>query len=121
MVITAIFFISLLGIVFLFLNKWRELELGKAYVRISSQQDMRLRKQIDVVVVRVRSLPRQALHAAVFFTIKHAIVIFDRTKQKLYPRIAHIVDALKGRDIPRNRGSVSLFLKYIEENRGDLQ
>ena len=119
MVIEAIFFISLSGIVFLFLNKWREIEMGKAYVRVSVEKDTRLKQRIDEFKVRVQSMPREAFHAAAFFTIKHAIAVFDRTKHRIYPRVSHIVDALKGRDIPRNRGSVSLFLKYIEERRED--
>lgn len=119
MVTTAIFFISLLGIVFLFLNKARELEQGKAYVKVSWGSDERLKQRIDAVKLKVRALPREALHATAFFTIKHSVHVFDRAKSVIYPRISHIVDALKGRDIPRNRGSVSLFLKYIEEKRGE--
>lgn len=119
MVTTTIFFISLLGILFLFLNKWRELEQGKAFVKVSWGSDERLKQKIDEVKVKVKALPREALHATAFFTVKHGVNLFEKTKSIIYPRISHIVDALKGRDIPRNRGSVSLFLKYIEEKRGE--
>ncbi len=117
MVLTITFFLSLLGIIFLFWNKQRELVRGAALVRLRWGSDRDLKQKIENVRLSAKDLPKRAVNITAFYAVKHGINVFEKTKGVIYPRISHIVDAVKGRHIPRNRGSVSLFLKHIEEHQ----
>ncbi|MFA6050576.1 MAG: hypothetical protein WC761_05255 [Candidatus Paceibacterota bacterium] len=120
MVTTIIFFLSLLGIIFLFWNKQRELTKGQALVRLTFGSDVHLKQKIENARLGAKDFPKRAMNIGAFYAVKHGLNAFEKTKQVVYPRIAHIVDAVKGRDIPRNRGSVSLFLKHIEEHQKNI-
>lgn len=121
MVTTIIFFLSLAGIVFLFWNKQRELTRGQALVRLNFGSDKDLKQKIENVKVHAKDFPKRAANITAFYAVKHGLNAFEKVRQVVYPRISHIVDAVKGRDIPRNRGSVSLFLKHIEEHQKGLK
>ncbi len=120
MVTTITFFLSLVGIIFLFWNKQREIVKGQALVRLRFGSDESMRQRIQSVRLGAKDFPKRAVNITAFYAVKHGLNAFEKTKKVVYPRIAHIVDAVKGRDIPRNRGSVSLFLKHIEEHQKNL-
>jgi len=120
MVISITFFLSLAGIIFLFWNKQQEVTKGRAIVKLSLGSDHAIRQRIEGVKASAREFPRKAFHISAFYAVKHGIHAFEKTKRVVYPKISHIVDAVKGRDIPRNRGSVSLFLKHIEEHQKSI-
>ena len=117
MINLIVFFASLACLVLLFWNKQKELTLGKPLMDLSFGSDESIKQRIERVRHSTKDLPKRAFHLTAFYTVKHGLNIFEKSKQVVYPKIAHIVDAVKGRDIPRNRGAVSLFLKHIEERR----
>lgn len=121
MIINIIFFISLFGIIFLFVNKRREMLYGKPFMNLSFGSDYHIKQKIEGVRVSAKNFPRKAAHITAFYAVKHGITAFEKTKQIVYPKISHIIDAVKGRDIPKNKGSASLFLKHIEEFKNKKQ
>ena len=117
MVTSIIFFISLLGIIFLFWNKKRELERGRAFVAISHVNEHFFKVKMHNVGQSAREMPKKVANVMAFLAVKQGVKTFEKMKEVVYPKISHIVDAVKGRDIPKNKGSVSLFLKHIENYR----
>ena len=111
------FFISLLAITFLFANKKRELEKGVAFVNLSHVNEIHFKKKVENVKVMTKEMPKKIANVAAFLAVKQGVKTFEKVKEIVYPKISHIVDAVKGRDIPKNKGSVSLFLKHIEGYR----
>ena len=97
------------------MNKKRELETGHAYVCISHDHELTIKEKVKLKTKDIKEWPRRAFHIVSFLVVKEGVKIFEKTKEIVYPKISHIVDAVKGRDIPKNRGSVSLFLKHIED------
>lgn len=121
MVTIAIFAISLVGIVFIFLNKKRELSSGRPYLNLSFGSDFHLKQKIENARVSVKEMPKRAAHATAFYAVKHGMVAFERAKALVRPKIAHIIDAVRGKNIPESNGSVSPFLRQIEEKKVDLK
>lgn len=116
-----VFFISFLALVFMLYNKHNELVKGKGIVKISIASDEDIRQRIETIQLNIKEFPRKVIHLTAFFTVKHGLNIFDKVRQIVYPKISHIIDAVKGKDVPKNKGSVSLFLKHIEEHRRSTQ
>lgn len=114
MITFIIFCIALLGIIFLFVNKKKELETGVAYVFISHVNESYFKERLAELVVATKELPHKLANIGAFLAVKSGVHIFEKTKKIVYPKISHIVDAVKGRNIPKNRGTVSLFLKHVE-------
>jgi hypothetical protein len=117
MITSITFFVSLLGIIFLFWNKKRELEQGKAFVAISHVNEHFFKTKMKDVGQSAKEMPKKVANVVAFLAVKQGVRTFEKVKEVVYPKISHIVDAVKGRDIPKNRGSVSLFLKHIENFR----
>lgn len=120
MVAIAIFFVSLSGVVFVFLNKKRELEEGKPYLNLVFS-DFHLKRGIESAKTSVKEMPRRAASATAFYAVKHGMTVFEKVRAVVRPRIAHIIDAVRGKNIPKNRGSVSVYLKKIEEHQNKLK
>lgn len=98
-------------------NKQHELETGKAFVCISHCDEYNLKTRFKNFEQSLKEMPQKIAHIVVFMAVKQGVRIFEKTKKIVYPKISHIVDAVKGKDIPKNKGSVSLFLKHIENFR----
>ncbi|HEY4512587.1 MAG TPA: hypothetical protein VJH63_02910 [Candidatus Paceibacterota bacterium] len=121
MVAIIIFFVSLLGVVFIFLNKKREIETGRPYLRLVFGSDFHLKRGIESATISVKGMPRRAAQATAFYAVKHGMSAFEKLKALIRPKIAHIIDAVRGKNIPTNKGSVSVFLKNIGEDRDKLK
>ncbi len=117
MLTSITFFASLVGIIFLFWNKKRELERGRAFVAISHVNEHFLKAKMKDMGQMAKETPKKVANVVAFLAVKQGVKTFEKVKEVVYPKISHIVDAVKGRDIPKNRGSVSLFLKHIENFR----
>lgn len=102
---------------FLFINKKRELDRGEAFVCLSHCDEHHLRNRFKAMQVSVKEAPRKFGNIVAFLVVKQGVKAFEKMKEIVYPKISHIVDAVKGRDIPKNKGSVSLFLRHIERFR----
>lgn len=117
MITTITFFGSLIAIIFLFWNKKRELENGRALVNISHVNEAFLKEKSHDLIQSLKLMPKKVAHVAAFLAVKQGVKTFEKMKEVVYPKISHIVDAVKGRDIPKNKGSVSLFLQHVEGYR----
>lgn len=121
MVALTSFFVALIGIVFVFANRNRQMRTGKSYVNLSFGSDFHLKKRIVDVKATVRGMPKRAADFTAYHAVRHGIKLYDKVKTKIHPKIAHIIEAVKGKDIPKNRGTASIFLKKIEEHKKNLK
>jgi hypothetical protein len=111
----TIFCISLMAVIMLTANKSKEIKSGRAMFSIGSRgSDEWLSEVWNVLAytithASVRSI-RQLANRSVISVERLVIRQFDRFSH----RFAVVGEIVTGRDIPKNRGSVSLFLKKIE-------
>lgn len=113
----TIFFLSFAGIAFLLVNKSRELAGKKAFVTVSHETNHKIKSVTDKVTVSIKKSPQVVWKTLLFVVIKVSILVFEKAKTKFYPKIAHLVDSVKGRHVPKNKGSASFFLTNIKEHK----
>jgi len=116
------FIISFAGIGVMILNKMRHLNTGRGYINIASHVDDKIRAKGVVARKVLTEFPKHFSREAMHFGIRQGVTGYRKVKAKVYPKIAHIVDAVKGKDVPKNRGKASFFLKNIQdskENKGE--
>lgn len=115
------FFVSLVVILAMIGNKLREIHTGKGFVSVSANADDAIRAKMFVGKKVVTELPvhfgREALH----FAIQKIYFGFKKIRDIFYPKIAHIVEAVKGKDIPKNKGGTSFFLVDIHDHKENLK
>lgn len=112
----SFFFISFIVIVVLITNKVYELENGRAFIVFHRNADNRLKNIANKVKIIAKSAPREIGRIALYFLIKKGVEVGEKIKTKIHPKIGHIVDAVKGRDLPKNKGKVSFFLTKISDD-----
>lgn len=96
-------------------NKNSQVTTGRAFFSISTpERDARLEEWYDKAVFQLTHVSyasvRNILHNALVAVENFFLSIFVR----LGKRFSTIGDIVRGRNIPRNKGSVSFFLKNIE-------
>lgn len=117
--------ITTFGISFAFLwamiaNRIREVRGGIPVVSFKFSFDRKLRKYARLTGIIATELPKHMGREAMHFAIKKSVDILRKVRGKVYPRIAHIVETVKGKDLPKNKGSVSLFMKAVKEHKDSL-
>lgn len=115
----TLFFVSLIATMFLFVNKARQLNTGKPYIVLSYGSDADIQRSLDRLSDTILDLPRILGRIIAFYTVKFYLKVFEKVKGIIYPRISHIVDAVKGKDIPKNRGAVSVYWTTVAERGVD--
>jgi hypothetical protein len=99
-------------------HKQRELRTGKAMIKIgTSAADHKLRTAWQSSLSKLSHVhPSNGKH-----TLRRSMVELERHIMNLFHRLSHkfsiVGDVVTGRDIPKNRGSVSFFLKNIEDSK----
>lgn len=99
-------------------HKQRELRTGKAMVKIgTSAADHKLQRAWQASLDKLAHVhPSNGKH-----TFRRSVVELERHIMNLFHRLSHkfsiVGDVVTGRDIPKNRGSVSFFLKNIEDSK----
>jgi hypothetical protein len=109
----TIFGISLLGIIFMLLNKMRQLSTGRAYISVSEHTNAKVQKISQDTALMIKNAPKVVAQTVAFLALKGTVIVYEKAKKKIYPKIAHLVDAVKGKDVPKNKGSASFFLTSI--------
>lgn len=118
-----IFSIAIVIAGILLLNKKREVQSGVGYFKVGSESlDQRisdLSTRIEIYLIETDSRKMKSI-------IKTQVVKFENYMLKklhiVSKRFEVFGDVVTGRDIPKNRGSVSFFLKNIEnDQKGRLQ
>ncbi len=112
-----LFAISFGGILLMLFNKFREIHKGEAFFSFSHATNERIKQFSERTVVATKRAPVVLYKTALFLVIKGGVVVFEKTKTKVYPRIAHLVEAVKGKHVPKNKGSASFFLNNIKEHK----
>ncbi len=110
--------ISLIAIAVMLMNKQREMKGNKALFSVGTEStDSRIATLWSSMVYMVthvsvqscKKLTRQAMLKAEAFFIEN----FETVARKF----SLVGDMVTGYDLPRNRGSVSFFLKNIEDHK----
>ncbi len=112
-----LFTISFGGILFMLFNKFREIHKGEALFSVSHSTNEKIKQFSDKTIAATKRAPVVVYKTALFLAVKGGVMVFEKTKAKVYPRIAHLVDAVKGKHIPKNKGSASFFLNNIKEHK----
>ena len=97
------------------------MRIGKPYVNLAFGSDFHLKKKIEEAKISVKGMPKKAVTFTAYHAVRHGMKVYDKAKSVIHPKIAHIIEAVKGKDIPKNRGSASIFLKKIEEHKNSLK
>lgn len=114
----SIFSLSLVLIVFMILNKRRELASGKAFITLSGGFDHFVERQIFFLKKISTEFPKHFGREMLYSLVHKSVVFSHNFKEKvLRPKIGHIVDAVKGKHIPKQNGSSSFFLFHIQKHK----
>lgn len=114
----TIFILSVVASLVLLLNKHRESVYGKPYIAVGTDStDYAIRRYVDMCMqfarlLRVETIQKHAHRFAVM--IERSVL---NIMHRLSTRFAIFGDIVTGRDIPKNRGSISFFLKNIEDEK----
>ena len=100
-----------------------ELSTGRNVLRIStSERDNRLHEWYERIMYQMTHVTAKSIGAAF-----HRVVVTAETFSlalfvRLGKRFSKIGDIVRGKDLPKNRGSISVsfFLKNIEEGRKNM-
>lgn len=117
----TIFGVSFVGLIAVIGNKIAHVYRGRHIVSVSEDLDRRIKKISEELFAIVRRSPKVVGHTVAYLTIKYSVIVIEKAKKKIYPKISHIVDAAKGRNIPKNGGSASFFLANIKEHKDSLK
>ncbi len=114
----TIFSIAFLLAALILLNKRREVARGKPWVSLGSPElDTAVYDTVEFVIYMLThasvKTTRQLFRKALLSSEKLMISLFE----KLNHRFAAVSDIITGKDIPKNRGSVSFFLKNVEASK----
>lgn len=115
---TTLLIVSCLSALLMLANKQKEVKTGKAVLKIgSSNTDNALKRlwmtSVDTLSHVHPSNTKQTVQRSMVELEKHIMNVFHRLSHKF----SVVGDVVTGRDIPRNRGSVSFFLKNIEDSK----
>ncbi len=100
------------------LHKSRELRTGKVLLNIGNHQsDLAVRRVAASLVEKAAIAHPDNGKSAV----RRFIIVIEKQFMNLFTKLSHrfgvLGDVVTGRDIPKNRGSVSFFLKNIEDSK----
>lgn len=105
------------------LGKAREMRAGKALFSIGSENsDKAVARAYGAFVGRVKAINASSGKRFAVRQVVRAERFVMAQFEKLSRRFGVIGDVVTGRDIPKNKGSVSFFLKNIENvKKGELK
>jgi hypothetical protein len=110
-----IFGISFVAVLTLAANKSKEIKTGRPMLSIGGAgSDEWLREVWNVLAYTITHASVRSVRQLTY----RSIISFERLVISQFDRFSHrfalVGEIVTGRDIPKNRGSVSLFLKKIE-------
>lgn len=119
--IISLFFISLLLIVTMIFNKLRQIEKGKAFITLNGSFDNVLGAKVNFSKKMISEFPKHFGREAFYVFIHKSVAGLKHLKNIIYPKISHIVESVKGKDIPKERGNASFFLVHIREHKESMR
>jgi hypothetical protein len=119
MIITStIAIVSLVLMLYILVHKSRELRTGKILLNIGNQQSDLVVRRLKATLVEKAAIAHPENGRSV---LRRLIIEIEKQSMNLFHRLSHrfsmVGDVVTGRDIPKNRGSVSFFLKNIEDSK----
>ena len=110
----TVFLVSFIGAVFLLANRARYSDGRVAYVSFPKQWDRFLSKFYRATKVLFTELPRHVVLNIYHFFVIVSVDISKYVRNLIYPKISHIVDTVKGTNLPEQKKEASDFLKSIK-------
>ena len=117
MFITSIivFGASFIGALFLVFNRAKFSDGSVAYVSFPKEWDKFLSKLYFATRLLFTQLPKDVFKNIYHFFVITSVDISRKVKILIYPRISHIVDTVKGTNLPEQKKPVSEYLKSIRK------
>ncbi|MFA6463876.1 MAG: hypothetical protein WCV55_02635 [Candidatus Paceibacterota bacterium] len=115
MFITAItiFCASFIGAVFLIVNRAKFSDGRVAYVSFPKEWDKFLASFYHASKVLFTELPKHVIMNVYHFIVIMTVDASRKMKVLIYPKISHIVETVRGTNVPEQKKEVSEFLKSI--------
>ena len=114
---------SLLGLVWLFARQTILLSRGDVLITDGADLHLFIEPTINYLAYKFVSLCREIGRRSMLFTLSLGRELSIAGRQvlgRLEHRFAHLINLVKGRGMPVNRGSVSFFLRELDEYKQSL-
>jgi hypothetical protein len=113
--------LSLLIMVAMVVTKMLEISGKKSHIKFSKPEwDWHILRKYHLVRHNVMHHKRESLANFFHRMAKILELLFIKLANKLEKRFSKLGDMIKGKQTARNRGSVSFFLKNIEDHKNNL-
>lgn len=103
---------------YMLLHKSRELRTGKKLLTLGNHQSDLAIRRLTASIVEISAIAHPENGKSAF---RRFIIEIEKIVMNFFYRLSHrfrvVGDVVTGRDIPKNRGSVSFFLKNIEDSK----
>jgi hypothetical protein len=100
------------------LHKNREIRTGRVLVNIGNHQSDLVLQRVAASLVEKAAIAHPNNGKSV---LRRCIIVVEKQFMNLFHKLSErfeiVSDVVTGRDIPKNRGSVSFFLKNIEDSK----
>lgn len=117
-ILYTICILSLVVLLAMMATKMREISGKKCPIKFSKPEwDWHILRKYHLVRHNVVHIKRESLANFVHRMAKVLELLFIRLANKLEKRFSKLGDMIKGKPVARNRGSVSFFLKNIEDRK----
>lgn len=111
-----ILIVSLSGVSFLLFNKIKEIDTGKSIIKINNVHDEKILIFFQKSLKSIKESPRVFLQIFILWLIKHLYNLKRKLVHKVYPKISHLVEAVKGSHVRKEGAPVSSFLEKVKEH-----
>ena len=115
----AVFLISFIGAVFLVVNRAKFSDGRVAYVNFPKEWDNLLSNFYRATKVLFTELPKHVVLNIYHFFVIVSVDTSKYVRNLIYPKISHIVETVKGTDLPEQKKPASEFLKSIVKEEVD--
>ena len=103
------------------ISKSLELSGRKCHIKFSKPEwDWHISKRYQILRHNILHIKRESLANFFHRTAKVLELLFIKMADKLERRFSKLGDMIRGKQVARNRGSVSFFLKNIEKHKKNL-
>ena len=113
--------VSLLVILVIITTKFLELSGKKCHIKFSKPEwDWHILRKYHIVRHNVVHIKRESLANFFHRMAKVLELLFIKLARRLEKRFSKLGDMIKGKQVARNRRSVSFFLNNIEDHKNNL-
>ena len=112
----TVFIVSFVGAVFLVVNRARFSDGRAAYVSFPKEWDNFFAKFYRASKILFTELPKHVLKNVYHFIVITSVDASRKVNLLIYPKISHIVETVRGTNLPEKKKPVSEFLKSIKKD-----